>query len=233
MLVAAAPRSRQQRQRLRGRGPGGEQHRGEQPAGNAARGGDVVGVHEHRIRREVPARQRDGVAVRHERVRAGDVQGGHVLADAGGDEHRRVGRRKAAEVPGEQLVGQLAVGKRQAEPDDVVQLGEAVHHEVAVGVLRAAELVRSRAGELPGAAVRQVGGQRPGGAPGLHVEDEVADHERLLGGHAHRRGGVQDAVGCGLGRDLVVARDDHVEVVGVQVAKPRERPSHGRAGRSA
>ena len=131
-------------------------------------------------------------------------------------------------MPGEQLVGQLAVGQRQAEPDHVVQLGEAVHHEVAGGVLGAAELVRTVAEELPGAAVRQVGRQRTGRASGQHVEHVVADHERLRGGHAHRRSCVEHAVGGGLGRDPVVARDDHVEVAGVQVAKTREGSPDGR-----
>ena len=87
--------------------------------------------------------------------------------------------------------------------------------------------MRGHVGERPRVAVRQIGGQRPGGAPGLHVEDEVSDHERVLGGHAHCGGGVQDAVGCRLEWDLVVAGDYHVEVVGVQAAKPRQRPSHG------
>ena len=64
------------------------------------------------------------------------------------------------------------------------------------------------------AAVGEVRGDGAGGAPRLHVQQIVADHERLLRSGAHHGGGVQHAVRRRLGRHVVVAGHDDVEVGG-------------------
>ena len=97
----------------------------------------------------------------------------------------RVVAGDAGEVPGQQVVGQLARRQRQAEPDHVLQLRQTADDEVAVAVLG-----RGRLAVAGRAVIDEVGGHGAGRAARLHVEQEVADHEGLLGCHAHRRGGV-------------------------------------------
>ena len=100
--------------------PGGQQHRRQQPARLGAGGRDVVDVDEDGGAADVLAAERDRVAVRDEQLGAGEVEGGDVLADAGGDT-TRAGSSPAtpARNPASRSLGSLPRRQRQAEPDDV------------------------------------------------------------------------------------------------------------------
>ncbi len=199
----------QERERLRRRRAFGQQDGRDEPARLGAGGGDVVGVHEDGGAPHGLAAERDGVAVRDEEFGAVHVERRHVLAHGRRHDHRRVGAQ-LAEKPGQQVVGQLAGREREPQPDDVLEIGEAVDDEVAVG--RARRGVVDVAAAAP--SVDEVGGDRSGRSPGLHVEQVVADDERLLGQGPHRVGRVHHAVRRRLGRQSVVASHDDVEVGG-------------------
>ena len=147
--------------------------------------------------------------MRDEHLGARQVDGGDVLAHARRDEQGRVAAGGAGQEPGQQVVGQLARRQRQAEPDHVFEFGEAADDEVAVGRLRLGSLAVAGL-----AVIDEVGGDGAGRPAGAHVEQEVADDERLLRRHAHRRRRVQHAVRRRLGRDVAVVAGHHdVEVV--------------------
>ena len=184
----------QLREGLRRRRARGQQHRRQQPARLGAGGRDVVDVHEDGGAPHGLAAEGDRVAVGDEQLGAGEVDGGDVFADPRRHEHGRVVAGGAGEEPGQQVVGQLARRQRQAEPDDVLELGEAADDEVAVGRVRLGGLAVARL-----AVVDEERGDGAGGAARAHVEQEVADDERLLRRHAHGRGRVQHAVRRGLG----------------------------------
>ena len=158
--------------------------------------------------------------MRDEHLRALDVDGGHVLAHACRHDEGRVVAGDTGEKPGQQVVGQLARRQRQAEPDHVLQLGQAADDEVAVGVVRLGCLaVAGRA------VIDEVGGDGAGRPAGAHVEQKVADDEGLLRRRAHRRGGVQHAVRRRFGRDVaVVAGNDDVEIVHRERGEAAQRP---------
>ena len=199
---------------LRRRGAHGQQDRRQQPAGVRAGGGDVVDVDEDGGAADGVPAQSDRIAVGHEELGAAEVDGGHILADPRGHEQGRVVSGDAGEKPGQQVVRQLARRQGHAEPDDVRELGQAADDEVAVGRVRPSGVLRAgSAASLP-AAVGEVRGDGAGGAPRLHVEQVVADHECLLRSGAHQGGGVQHAVRRRLGRHVVVAGHDDVEIGG-------------------
>ena len=102
--AAAAARSPSRRSASDGVVPAGSSTVVSSQRGSRAGGGDVVGVDEHGERPEVGAGERDGVAVRDEDLVADHVEGGHVLADPGADEHGGVARA----VPGTREVARPA-----------------------------------------------------------------------------------------------------------------------------
>ncbi len=146
-----------------------------------------------------------------------------VLAHGGRDDHGRVGG-ELAEEPGQQVVRQLAGRQRQPQPDDRLELGEAVDHEVAVGRVRRRVVDVARGAS----AVDEVGGDGSGRPPRLHVEQVVADDERLLRRGAHHLGGVHDAVRRRLGGEAVVAGHDDVEVGGGERGEAQQGAVDGR-----
>ena len=208
----------QLRQRLRRRGAHGQQHRRQQPARLGAGRRDVVDVDEDGGAAHVLAAERDGIAVGHEQLGAGQVERGDVLADAGRHDDRRVVAGGAGEEPGQEVVGQLAGRQRQAEAYDRFELPEAADDEVAVGRLGLGRLAVAWL-----TVVDEEGGHGSRRPAGAHVEQEVAHDERLFRSHAHRRGRVQHAVRRGLGGDVpVVARHHHVEVADAERAEPAQ-----------
>ncbi len=235
----------EQVQRLRWSRARRQQHGRQQPPRVRSHCGHIVGVDERREVPQVRAGERDGVAVRDQGGVPRDVERHDVFADPGRHEDGGVGGpRRRRQVPGKQVVGELAGGQGQAEPDDSVELGQAVHDEVGRAVVavagdrlgrcgRGAGGVRQgRGGGLTGRrrgpAVGEKGGHGAGGPPREHVQHVVPDDEQLRRRHAHGRGGVPHAVRRRLGRGLVVARDHDVEARGVQVREAREGRVHRR-----
>ena len=134
-----------------------------------------------------------------------------VLAHRAGDQDGRV-VGELVEEPSQQVVGQLAGRQREPQPDDGVELAQAADDEIAVGGVRLRVVDVARAA----ASVDEVRGGCSRRPAGLHVEEVVADDERLLRRGAHHPGGVDDAVRGRLGREAVVASHDDVEVGGRQ-----------------
>ncbi len=153
---------------------------------------------------------------------AAHIEGGHVFADPGADEHGRVGGAQAAQIVGEQVVGQLALRQRQAEAHDRLEVAEATDDEVAVRRLGAGHVRRP----LGRVAVAEIHGDGAGVAAGLHVQAEVAHHEHAFHRHAESLGRQADAVGGRLGSHGVVACDDDVEVGGADVREALQAPLH-------
>jgi len=143
-LPARPPHAVQEVKGSGGSRAGGEQHRGQEPAGSGAGGGKVVGVDRQEVVLNRFSGESDGIGGEGKegwagRGRCGQPHDRHVLADSGWHHEIRVGvPRDGTEETLQIGGGQLAVGQRQPQVHQVRQAGQIRDLEVwfPVGPLR-------------------------------------------------------------------------------------------------
>ena len=227
----------EQVQRLGGRAARGEQDGRQQPAGLGARGRDVVRVHGDGVAAEVGGRQRDRVAVRDEDLVAGDVERGDVLAEGGADEHRRVGGAEVARGsrPADRPGACPGPGASPVARSPSSSSSESMTKSQAPSGQSAPDGSASTSGELarppaaPASRLVRKAVTAPAARPASASRMKSPTTSTRAGSTPMRRRRAEHAVGRGLGRVGVVARDDDVEVGGVEVVEVAEGAVDGRA----